>query len=118
MVARTRERGRLCLAFVGFEAASFTTLDFDRGRLVRVGSGAASTSPSTYSCDACQRHTGTAFHIGASYPKHRVRLDGERKLYERDADNGHRIRFHFCPTCGSTLFWEGGPRPFMIHKAA
>jgi hypothetical protein len=36
-------------------------------------------------CKACQRHTGTAFHFGASYPKHRVRLDGERKVYERDA---------------------------------
>ena len=43
----TRERGRLCLAFVGFEAASFTPSDFDRERVVRVGSGAASTSPST-----------------------------------------------------------------------
>jgi hypothetical protein len=45
----TRERGRLHLAFVGFEAASFTISDFDRERVVRVGSGAASTSPSTCS---------------------------------------------------------------------
>ena len=58
-------------------------------------------------CKACQRRTGTAFHFGASYPKERVRLDGERKVYERDADSGNRIRFHFCPNCGSTLYWEG-----------
>ena len=58
-------------------------------------------------CKACQRRTGTAFHFGASYPKERVRLDGERKIYERDADSGYRIRFHFCPNCGTTLYWEG-----------
>jgi hypothetical protein len=58
-------------------------------------------------CKACQRRTGTSFHFGASYPKERVRLDGERKIYEHDADSGYRIRFHFCPTCGSTLFGKG-----------
>jgi hypothetical protein len=52
-------------------------------------------------CNACQRRTGTAFHFGASYPKDRVRLEGERKIYERDADSGYRIRFHFCPNGGS-----------------
>src|SRR6516165_6322096 len=30
-------------------------------------------------CKACQRRTGTAFHFGATYPKERVRLDGERE---------------------------------------
>jgi len=53
-------------------------------------------------CNACQRRTGTAFHFGASYPKDRVRLEGERKIYERDADSGYRIRFHFCPNGGWT----------------
>jgi hypothetical protein len=37
-------------------------------------------------CKACQRRTGTAFHFGATYPKEQVRLDGERKIYERDAE--------------------------------
>ncbi len=62
-------------------------------------------------CKACQRRTGTAFHFGATYLKERVRLDGERKVYERDADSGNRIRFHFCPNCGSTLYWEGDRNP-------
>jgi hypothetical protein len=35
-------------------------------------------------CTACQRRTGTAFHFGATYPKERVRLDRERKVYERE----------------------------------
>jgi GNAT superfamily N-acetyltransferase len=69
-------------------------------------------------CRACQRRTGTAFHYGATYLKDRVRLDGERKIYERDADTGYRIRFHFCPCCGSTVYWEGDRNPAVCGVAA
>jgi hypothetical protein len=68
-------------------------------------------------CKACQRRTGTAFHFGATYLKERVRLDGERNVYERDADSGYRIRFHFCPNCGSTLYWEGDRNPAVYGVA-
>jgi hypothetical protein len=68
-------------------------------------------------CKACQRRTGTAFHFGATYSKQRVRLDGERKIYERDADSGYRIRFHFCPSCGTTLYWEGDRHPAVCGVA-
>ena len=68
-------------------------------------------------CKACQRRTGKAFHFGAGYPKERVRLDGERKIYERDADSGYRIRFHFCPNCGSTLYGEGDRNPAVCGVA-
>ena len=37
----------------------------------------------SYRCTACQRGTGTAFYIGATYPKESVRLDGEQQVYER-----------------------------------
>ena len=33
----------------------------------------------SYRCTACQRGTGTAFYIGAIYPKESVRLDGSRR---------------------------------------
>jgi hypothetical protein len=62
-------------------------------------------------CKACQRRTGTAFYFGVAYPKERVRLEGERKIYERDADSGHRVRFHFCPSCGTTLYGEDDRNP-------
>jgi len=68
-------------------------------------------------CRACQRRTGTAFHSGATYAKDRVRLDGERKVYERGADSGNRIRFHFCPNCGTTLYWEGDRNPAVCGVA-
>src|SRR5438034_4563215 len=44
-------------------------------------------------------------------------LEGERKIYERDADSGNRIRFHFCPNCGSTLYWEGDGNPAVCGVA-
>src|ERR1700730_6463054 len=47
------------------------------------------------------RDAGTAFHFAAAYLKKKARLDGERKIYERDADSGYRIRFHFCPTAAA-----------------
>src|SRR6516164_5432765 len=68
-------------------------------------------------CKACQRRTGTAFHYGVTYLKARVRLDGEPKIYEREADTGYRIRFHFCPRCGSTIYWEGDRNPAVCGVA-
>jgi hypothetical protein len=46
-----------------------------------------------------------------------VRLDGEQKIYERDADSGYRIRFHFCPSCGATLYWQAGRNPAVCGVA-
>ena len=69
-------------------------------------------------CEACQRRTGTAFHFGASYPKERVRLEGAYKVYQRGADSGSNIRFYFCPTCGSNMYWESDRSPGVCGVAA
>lgn len=68
-------------------------------------------------CRACQRRTGTAFHFGASYQRDRVRLEGDSKVYERSADSGFKIRFYFCPHCGSNLYWEGDRNPVVCGVA-
>ncbi len=62
-------------------------------------------------CRACQRRTGAVVHSGCAYPKTQVRIEGDHKIYERDADSGFKIRFHFCPNCGSNVFWEGDKDP-------
>jgi hypothetical protein len=49
--------------------------------------------------------------------KERVRLDGQRKIFERIADTEYRIRFHFCPNCGSTVYWEGDRNPRVCGVA-
>ena len=60
-------------------------------------------------CRACQRRTGAVVHSGWAYPKSQVRIEGDNKIYERDADSGFKIRFHFCPNCGSTTSWHWLP---------
>lgn len=56
-------------------------------------------------CQACQRRTGTAMHVGAYYPRDRVRLDGPAKIYTRKGTSQFDMRFHFCPDCGTSVAW-------------
>ena len=69
-------------------------------------------------CRACKRRTGTAFHYGTFWQKEQVRIEGEYKTYERGAASGFKIRFHFCPNCGSNVFWEGDRYPANYGIAA
>jgi hypothetical protein len=62
-------------------------------------------------CKACQRRTGAVIHNGSRWLKSQVRIEGEHKVYGRIADSGFEIRFHFCPNCGSSVFWEGDRSP-------
>ena len=50
-------------------------------------------------------------HSGAAYLKSQVRIEGASKVYARNADSGYEIRFHFCPNCGTSVFWEGDGSP-------
>ena len=80
------------------------------GRLKAIASGEPDRVYACH-CIACQRRTGAVIHNGSSWPKDRVRIDGEYKGYGRIADSGFEIRFHFCPNCGSSVFWEGDRGP-------
>ncbi len=62
-------------------------------------------------CEQCQRRSGAAFGIGAYYPKAQVRTEGTSKVFTRDGQEGRKLRMHFCPNCGSTVFWELDLRP-------
>ena len=57
-------------------------------------------------CKACQRRTGAGFNVASFWQKGQLRIQGEHKIYERYADSGFKIRFHFCPKCGSNVFWD------------
>jgi hypothetical protein len=68
-------------------------------------------------CLECQRRTGSAFGVGAYFPKARVRVEGPSKVYVRGGDSGHKVEFHFCPDCGSTVYWHVERVPDMIGIA-
>jgi hypothetical protein len=68
-------------------------------------------------CGECQRRTGSPFGVGAYFPRANVRTEGPSKVYVRDGQEGRKLRMHFCPTCGTNLYWEADRRPDDIGVA-
>jgi hypothetical protein len=68
-------------------------------------------------CFACQQRTGSAFGYQARYLKEQVEVEGNFTLYQRIADSGNEVSFHFCPTCGSTLYWKLAAAPEYLIVA-
>ncbi len=57
-------------------------------------------------CIACQRRTGSVFGMQARFSSDKVNVEGPSKKYVRTADSGNQITFHFCPDCGSTMYYQ------------
>ncbi len=68
-------------------------------------------------CIACQRRTGSAFGAQARFADECVRITGTSTTYTRLGDSGHAIHFHFCPTCGSTVYYQLDRAPGAIAIA-
>ena len=71
-------------------------------------------------CKACQRRTGGLIHCGAYFRTDLVRIEGISRIYSRSADSGFEIHFHFCPDCGSNVYWMASrfPRHYGIAVGA
>ena len=65
-------------------------------------------------CIACQKRTGTPYGIAAFFRKERIEVYGAYKSFERSSDAGFALLFHFCGTCGSTVFWEPSRMPDLV----
>lgn len=57
-------------------------------------------------CLACQRRTGSAFGEQARFPRENVTTSGVSTEYIRVGDEGSSCKFHFCPNCGATVYYE------------
>lgn len=68
-------------------------------------------------CQECQRRTGSAYGIAAFFAREAVTLAGSAADYDRPGGSGFRVLQHFCPGCGSTVFWEPARRPELIAVA-
>jgi hypothetical protein len=68
-------------------------------------------------CAACQRRTGAPFGIAAFFARPAVAVDGISTAYTRAADSGFPVTFHFCPACGSTVWWEPSRKPDLVAVA-
>jgi hypothetical protein len=69
-------------------------------------------------CLACQRRTGALFGSTSFFKRDQVvSIEGEHRTWSRPGDSGVVLTFHFCPTCGSNVFWDSERMPDMISVA-
>jgi hypothetical protein len=53
----------------------------------------------------------------ARFPRDQVAVGGQATTWSRNAESGNAVTFHFCPTCGSTVYWEGEGFPGYVAVA-
>lgn len=68
-------------------------------------------------CRECQKRSGGPFGIAAFFPPEAVSARGETRQFRRPSDSGFDVVFHFCPSCGSTVWWRGLRFPDRIAVA-
>ena len=69
-------------------------------------------------CLECQRRTGAVFANQAWFrPQQITSMSGDSTQFTRKSDTGGSVTFRFCPTCGSTVYWEAEKLPGLIAVA-
>jgi hypothetical protein len=67
------------------------------------------------SCRACQRQTSSALSVNSFFRREQVKvIQGISKEFVRYSDAGRWVRSHFCPDCGSTVYYEAEALPDEI----
>ncbi len=57
-------------------------------------------------CLDCQRRTGSVFGVGAYFRESQVKSAGASKIFVREGQDGRKLRIHFCPECGTSVYWK------------
>ena len=57
-------------------------------------------------CLNCKKRSGSAFAVQARWPRDQIDIEGRSKTFVKVADSGNKATFHFCPECGSDVFYE------------
>src|ERR1043166_4960913 len=68
-------------------------------------------------CLECQRRTGAVLSNQARFRREQVTVAGGSTAWTRKAASGNVLTFHFCPRCGSTVYWEGEGFPKYVAVA-
>jgi hypothetical protein len=99
-------------------------LVFQRGRTVsriahcncgslRVKTMGEPTAVVACHCLECQRRTGAPFGVGVYSRRPRFEPEAS-KVYIREVQEGRKVRFRFCPECGTTVYWDLDRRPTIL----
>ena len=68
-------------------------------------------------CLECQKRTGSTYGMQARWPAAQVVIDGRSTRFSRTGDEGGVATFHFCPECGSTVYYKLDAYPDTIAVA-
>ena len=68
-------------------------------------------------CLACQHRTGAVISNQARFRRDQVTIGGKSMEWMRTAETGNAMTYHFCPTCGSTVYWENEGFPGQVNVA-
>src|SRR5436309_8184345 len=68
-------------------------------------------------CLECQRRTGAVLSNQARFRREQITFAGKSTAWTRTAESGNALTFHFCPTCGATVYWEGEGFPGYVAVA-
>src|SRR5215471_11726608 len=68
-------------------------------------------------CLECQRRTGAVLSNQARFRREQITFAGKATTWTRTAESGNALTFHFCPTRGSTVYWEGEGFPGYVAVA-
>ena len=75
-------------------------------------------------CYLCQKQTGSAFSIQARFPREQVTIEGKSTAWKFPIEGAPAVTyrncastggtFHFCPVCGSTVWYTADADPARI----
>jgi len=78
-------------------------------------------------CNSCQLRTGTAFSIQGRFPREHAKIEGKSTKWTFPGDSGKPVTYkscdsggatyHFCPMCGTTVYWDIHAAPDVIGIA-
>ena len=68
-------------------------------------------------CTECQKRTGSVFGAQVALKREKAVVNGNSTIYKRRGDEGGQTTFHFCPTCGTTVYWFADGMPEAIIAA-
>ncbi len=78
-------------------------------------------------CYECQKRTGSVLAVQARLPVEHVTIEGQSAAWTFPSESGKPVTFcscdsggatyHFCPECGSTVYWDISAAPDVIGVA-
>ena len=78
-------------------------------------------------CYECQKRTGSVLSAQARIPREQVTIEGRSTTWTFPSEGGEPVTFrscdsggatyHFCPECGSTVYWDIAIAPDVVGVA-